>query len=159
MQRSIAATTIALALVLSLDACNPYDPVQNAVGGGLYGAAMGAAIGAAATGGPGAPLGAAAGAAAGVLLGAASTPPVGYFGYPGYGGYYGNPGYESNHPGYGYSAYPPQTAAAATTAAAPSALSAQDCRTFNGDAIIDDSHRPYYGTACRLADGRWHMVP
>ena len=32
------------------------------------------------------------------------------------------------------------------------------CRSFNGDASIDGSGRPFYGRACLLADGRWHIV-
>ena len=64
-------------LALSLSACtNPYDPAQNALGGGLLGAATGAAIGAAAGGGPGAALGAAVGGGVGLVGGAASTPPA-----------------------------------------------------------------------------------
>jgi hypothetical protein len=163
MKRSIAASAIALGLILGLTACNPYDPGQRAVAGGLYGAGVGAAIGAAATGGPGAPIGAAAGAVAGVLLGAATTPPPagGYYGYPGYGGYGGYHGYPGNY-GYGYPGYaPPQTAAVApppTGTVAPSPSTSHDCRTFHGDAIIDGSQQSYYGTACREADGRWHIV-
>jgi hypothetical protein len=150
----------ALTLMLGLAGCNPYDPAQRAVGGGLYGAAMGAAIGAAATGGPGAPLGAAAGAAAGVLMGIASTPPAGYYGYPG--GYYGYPGYNGYQAGYGYPGYAPQAVAAApagpaTAVASPSA--APDCRKFSGDATIDASRKPFYGSVCLEADGRWHIVP
>jgi hypothetical protein len=90
-----------VASALALAACtNPYDPAQNALGGGLLGAATGAAIGGAAGGGPGAALGAAVGGGVGLVGGAASTPPP-----PGYGGYYGYPGY--GYPGYGYRAYPP----------------------------------------------------
>ncbi len=32
------------------------------------------------------------------------------------------------------------------------------CRVFRGDATIDGSGRPFYGTACFGADGRWHIV-
>src|SRR5271166_6306121 len=32
----------------------------------------------------------------------------------------------------------------------------QNCRKFNGDASIDASGAPFYGTACLQADGRWH---
>lgn len=32
------------------------------------------------------------------------------------------------------------------------------CRRFNGNATIDASGRPFYGTACLRADGRWHIV-
>jgi hypothetical protein len=157
-ERSIAATAVALGLAMGLAACNPYDPGQRAVAGGLYGAAMGAAIGAAATGGPGAPLGAAAGGAAGLLFGAA-TPPIGFYGYSGYG--YGGYAGEATYPGYsgyGYPGYPAQMGtAAATVATLPRA--SQICRTFRGDATVDSSQQPYYGTACLEADGRWHIVP
>jgi len=131
MARMIPSCGIVVALGLGLTACtNPYDPVQQAIGGGLIGAGAGAAIGAAAGGGPGAALGAAIGGAVGVLGGAASTPPPGYYGYPpysypgfGYGGYSGYPapaywGYSAptysgypaylgyqGYPGYGYPAY------------------------------------------------------
>ncbi len=99
------------ALTLALAACtNPYDPAQNAIGGGLLGAGLGAAIGAAAGGGPGAALGAAIGGATGVVGGAASTPPPpGYYGYNGYPPYgpsvYGYPPY--GPPAYGPPPYPP----------------------------------------------------
>lgn len=33
------------------------------------------------------------------------------------------------------------------------------CRQFNGDATIDASGQPFYGTACLQGDGRWHIVP
>jgi hypothetical protein len=33
------------------------------------------------------------------------------------------------------------------------------CRTFNGDAIVNDTGEPFYGTACLQADGQWHIVP
>src|SRR5262249_25157953 len=98
--KRIGGCLIAL-FALSLAACaNPYDPAQNALGGGLLGAATGAAIGAAAGGGPGAALGAAVGGGVGLVGGAASTPPA-----PGYWGYYGYPSY--GYPGYGYRGYPP----------------------------------------------------
>jgi hypothetical protein len=32
------------------------------------------------------------------------------------------------------------------------------CHTFRGDATIDASGAPFYGTACLEADGRWHIV-
>ena len=34
----------------------------------------------------------------------------------------------------------------------------RNCQTFNGDASIDASGAPFYGTACLQADGRWHIV-
>jgi hypothetical protein len=63
------------ALLLGLAACNPYDPAQRAVGGGLVGAGVGAAIGGAAGGGPGAAIGAATGGAMGAVTGVVTTPP------------------------------------------------------------------------------------
>jgi hypothetical protein len=32
------------------------------------------------------------------------------------------------------------------------------CRRFRGDATMDASGRPFYGTACLGGDGRWHIV-
>ncbi|MGI4942005.1 MAG: hypothetical protein ACRYHQ_15835 [Janthinobacterium lividum] len=61
-------------MTLSLAACNPYDPGQRAVGGGLLGAGAGAAIGGIAGGGRGAGIGALAGGALGAVGGAATTP-------------------------------------------------------------------------------------
>jgi hypothetical protein len=65
----------AAALLLGLAACNPYDPGERALGGGLIGAASGAAVGAALGGGTGAAVGAATGAVVGAITGAATTPP------------------------------------------------------------------------------------
>jgi hypothetical protein len=62
-------------LLLGLAACNPYDPGERAIGGGIIGAGTGAALGGAAGGGAGAAIGAAAGAAIGAVAGAATTPP------------------------------------------------------------------------------------
>jgi hypothetical protein len=41
---------------------------------------------------------------------------------------------------------------------APTATPAPSCRTFNGDASVDESGQPFYGTACLQPDGRWHIV-
>lgn len=35
---------------------------------------------------------------------------------------------------------------------------APTCRVFHGDATIDASGRPFYGTACFGSDNRWHIV-
>ena len=35
---------------------------------------------------------------------------------------------------------------------------ASNCRTFNGDATIDASGQPFYGTACYGQDGHWHIT-
>ncbi len=40
--------------------------------------------------------------------------------------------------------------------AAPAAVSS-NCRTYHGDATIDASGQPFYGTACLGPDGRWHI--
>jgi hypothetical protein len=32
------------------------------------------------------------------------------------------------------------------------------CREYRGDATIDGSGRPFFGRACLLGDGRWHIV-
>ena len=32
------------------------------------------------------------------------------------------------------------------------------CRKFLGDATIDGSNQPFYGTACLQPDGKWHIV-
>jgi len=36
--------------------------------------------------------------------------------------------------------------------------SPQNCRTFQGDATNDQTHQPFYGTACLWADGKWHIA-
>ena len=41
--------------------------------------------------------------------------------------------------------------------AAPPAQASSNCRTYNGDATIDASGKPFYGTACQGPDGRWHI--
>ncbi len=61
----LAQGALAAGLSAILVSCNPYDPAQRAVGGGLIGAGAGAAIGGAAAGGAGAATGAAVGGAVG----------------------------------------------------------------------------------------------
>jgi hypothetical protein len=46
---------------------------------------------------------------------------------------------------------PPATATAAVRASSP-------CNHFSGEAVNDDTGAPFSGTACREADGRWHIV-
>jgi len=68
------------------------------------------------------------------------------------------------YPPYAYYPYPPPVyypppapvyyAPPAPVAAAP----ATNCTRFNGDAVSDDSGRPFYGIACMQADGKWHIV-
>lgn len=48
--------------------------------------------------------------------------------------------------------YPPPVAYAPAPAQAPY------CREYRGDATIDGSGQPFYGTACLETDGRWHIV-
>ena len=45
----------------------------------------------------------------------------------------------------------------APPAPAPAPTVSPTCRTYNGDATIDASGRPFYGTACLGPDGRWHI--
>jgi hypothetical protein len=71
--------------------------------------------------------------------------------YPGYyPGYYPPPAY--------YYPPPPPVYYAPPVYAAPPPAPAQNCRRFNGDASLDASGAPFYGTACLQADGRWHIV-
>jgi hypothetical protein len=68
--------------------------------------------------------------------------------YPAYSPYY-----------YGYSPYPADPYA--YSAPAPAVVyqaPAANCRQFNGDATIDASGQPFFGTACVGSDGRWHIV-
>ncbi len=74
MLRKTVVTLTAAALTLGLAACDPYNPGQRAVGGGLLGAGAGAAIGGLAGGGHGAAIGALGGGALGAVGGAATTP-------------------------------------------------------------------------------------
>ncbi|GBQ46956.1 YMGG-like glycine zipper-containing protein [Komagataeibacter europaeus] len=60
--------------LVCLTACNPSDPTQRTVGGGLIGAGSGAAIGDLAGGGRGAAIGALAGGAVGATTGYLTTP-------------------------------------------------------------------------------------
>jgi len=81
------------------------------------------------------------------------------FGYPGYyhrpypyhRGYYRPPAYYYPPPVY-YAPPPVYYAPPIGGTISPS-----NCRTFRGDASIDASGQPFYGTACLLADGRWHI--
>ncbi|HME25071.1 MAG TPA: YMGG-like glycine zipper-containing protein [Acetobacteraceae bacterium] len=74
MKRLIVPCALAVGASVALSACNPYDPGQRAVSGGLIGAGTGAAIGGAAGGGHGAAVGALVGGAVGAVAGAATTP-------------------------------------------------------------------------------------
>ena len=52
---------------------------------------------------------------------------------------------------------PPPVYTYAPPAPAPAPTVSPTCRTYNGDATIDASGRPFYGTACLGPDGRWHI--
>lgn len=51
---------------------------------------------------------------------------------------------------------PPLGAPPTVTPAPPA--QAPYCREYHGDAIINGSNQPFYGTACLEADGAWHIV-
>lgn len=110
-------------------------------------------------------------AAAALLTGFAATPAkadhhgggshvfLGFnFGYPAYPAYYAPPPPVYYAPPPVYYAPPPAVVYAppAPVYAAP-APAASNCRTYNGDATIDASGQPFYGTACLGSDGRWHI--
>jgi hypothetical protein len=74
--------------------------------------------------------------------------------WPGY--YY--PAYYPYYYGYPpYSAYPADPYAYSAPGAVYQAPAA-NCRQFNGDAIVDASGQPFFGTACVGSDGLWHVV-
>jgi hypothetical protein len=102
MRRIIVSASIGLGALLSLAACNPYDPGQRALGGAALGAGTGAAIGGLAGGGRGAATGALVGGAVGAVGGVATTPqpapPPGY--YPQERRYYPPSGYYDDRPRY-----------------------------------------------------------
>lgn len=90
-----------------------------------------------------------------------------FFGPPAFYGYgYGYPAYSYPYAYYApppvYYAPPPvyyaPPAYVEPTYAAPVTVQAPECRTYHGDATIDASGRPFYGTACLGTDGRWHIV-
>jgi hypothetical protein len=60
-------------------------------------------------------------------------------------------------PRYSY-APPPQAYAQPPSQTVSPPSGAENCREFQGDAIIDGSTQKFFGTACRQADGRWHIV-
>jgi hypothetical protein len=53
---------------------------------------------------------------------------------------------------------PAVTAAPPAPAPAPAPQPGAYCREFQGDAIINGTNQPYYGTACRQPDGSWRIV-
>lgn len=40
----------------------------------------------------------------------------------------------------------------------PTVTPSGNCRVFNGDATHDETHTPFYGTACLGPDGKWHVA-
>jgi len=74
-----------------------------------------------------------------------------YYGPPAY--YYPPPAYYYPPPAYYYPPPPPRV-----SYYTPPPAPAANCRTFQGDASIDASGQPFYGTACQQADGRWYIV-
>ncbi|MGE5538881.1 MAG: hypothetical protein ACM30I_09700 [Gemmatimonas sp.] len=40
----------------------------------------------------------------------------------------------------------------------PAPAAPQTCREYHGDAIINGTNQPFYGTACLEPDGQWHIV-
>jgi hypothetical protein len=75
--------------------------------------------------------------------------------YPAYSPYYyGYPAYPLDP--YAYSAPAPGAVYQAPAYQAPAP--AANCRRYNGDATIDASGQPFYGTACVGPDGRWHIT-
>lgn len=74
-----------------------------------------------------------------------------YYGPPAY--YYPPPAYYYPPPAYYYPP-PPRV----TYYVPPPPAPATNCRTFQGDASIDASGQPFYGTACLQSDGRWYIV-
>lgn len=76
----------------------------------------------------------------------------------GFGGLWGPGVYGPPYYYYPPAYYPPPVAPYYTPAPAYAAPSG-NCRQFNGDARIDASGQPFYGTACLGADGRWHITP
>jgi hypothetical protein len=87
-----------------------------------------------------------------VFLGFNFGAPAYYYPPPAY--YYPPPVYYAPPPPVVYYAPPPvMQAPVIQPSAAP-----QNCRTYNGDATIDASGQPFYGTACVGPDGRWHIT-
>lgn len=89
---------------------------------------------------------------------------AGYPAYPAYPAYYP---YHHYRPYWGprvvYTApvvYAPPPPVYYSPAPAPTVTpsATQQCRKYNGDATIDGSGDPFYGTACVFTDGRWHIV-
>ena len=99
------------------------------------------------------------------LLVASSLPGMAYAHGHGHGGTHVSLGFGFGYPAY-YPApvyyYPPPPVyyppPAVVYTPPPAPAPASNCRTFNGDATIDASGQPFYGTACYGADSRWHIT-
>jgi hypothetical protein len=52
----------------------------------------------------------------------------------------------------------PAIAAPTPATVVPAPAPSQTCREYHGDAIINDTNQPFYGTACLESDGQWHIV-
>ncbi len=74
--------------------------------------------------------------------------------YPHHRGYYGAPAYYYGPPPVYYAPPPPVV----YYQPPPVYRAPSNCRTWNGDADVDATGQPFYGTACLGADGRWHIV-
>ena len=83
-------------------------------------------------------------------------PPVVYY-YPGSVYYYPPPAVVYAPPPAAYPA-PPPVVYAPTSGAAPAPAQNAYCREYRGDATIDGTNQPFYGTACLKTDGKWHIV-
>ena len=57
-------------------------------------------------------------------------------------------------------AYPPRMAVVPVPVPVrPQVTVAPYCREYRGDAVIDGTNQRFYGTACLMPDGAWHIVP
>jgi hypothetical protein len=79
------------------------------------------------------------------------------FGVPAYPAYYAPPPVYYAPPPVYYAPPPVVVYSPPAPVYAAPAPAASNCRTYNGDATIDASGRPFYGTACQAPDGRWHI--
>jgi hypothetical protein len=76
--------------------------------------------------------------------------PAPYYPAPAY--YYPPPAYYYPAPAYYYP--PAYYAPGPTVTPGPQRY----CREYQGNATIDGSSQPFYGTACLEPDGKWHIV-
>jgi len=102
----------------------------------------------------------------------ASLPAAAHGSHVSVGIYAGAPVYPAYYPYHYYRPYPywgPRVVYTAPVIYAPppayyavppavSATPTQQCQRYNGDATVDGSGQPFYGTACLFTDGRWHIM-